>query len=431
MHGRSLILVAISLAVTSGGAAGQEPAGAFEPVPLSLEEAVAAALERSPALAQAHAALEQAAASRRSAWGDYLPSFDLRYSFQHSNTGQLDPTGQTIAQTSHSAQLSGSYDLFTGFRRGHDLRAAGLRFDAESASVVESEFATVLNVKAAWFEAVASRDLVRVEADRVTRQRDQLAFVARQLALGRATRSDSLRSSVDLNNARLALLTAENAVRQSVFRLAEAIGLDRPVEPEPGAELALATVPISRAEALDLARASSPAVAAAAASALAAEASAAASRAAWWPSLSLSAGQSLRNDDFPPEDRSWSVGVSASYPLFNGFQRESSIRQAAAQAESAQAQLRAVELATVAAVDEAYGQVETARAGVALAEESVTLAREDLRVTEERYRVGLATILDLQASQIALRQAEVDLIQRRFDHALGVARLESLIGRFL
>jgi outer membrane protein TolC len=405
---RPALPLAILIALTAPPALGQE--GAFEPAPLSLEEAIATALERSPALIQAGAALEQAAAARRSAWGDYLPSIDLRYSYQHSNTGRLDPTGQTIAQTSHSAQLTGSYDLFTGFRRGNDLRAAGLRFDAQTASVLESEF---------------------VEADRVTRQRDQLAFVARQLALGRATRSDSLRSSVDFNNARLALLTAENAVRQSSFRLAEAIGLDRPVEPEPGAELALAPVPISRAEALELARASSPAVAAAAASALAAEASAAASRAAWWPSLSLSAGQSLRNDEFPPDDRSWSVGVSAAYPLFNGFQRESAIRQAVAQAESARAQLRAVELATLAAVDEAYGQVETALAGVALAEESVSLAREDLRVTEERYRVGLATILDLQASQIALRQAEVDLIQRRFDHAVGVARLESLIGRFL
>jgi outer membrane protein TolC len=61
----------------------------------------------------------------------------------------------------------------------------------------------------------------------------------------------------------------------------------------------------------------------------------------------------------------------------------------------------------------------------------VDLAEEDLRVTQERYEVGLATVLDLQASQITLRQAEVDLIQRRFDYALGIAQIEGLVGRSL
>ena len=56
------------------------------------------------------------------------------------------------------------------------------------------------------------------------------------------------------------------------------------------------------------------------------------------------------------------------------------------------------------------------------------LSREDLRVSQERYRLGLATILDLQTAQITLLQAEVNLIRAQFDYQLGLARLEALLG---
>jgi outer membrane protein TolC len=151
----------------------------------------------------------------------------------------------------------------------------------------------------------------------------------------------------------------------------------------------------------------------------------------YWPTLSLGASQAWRSEAFPPEDSSWSLSLTARYPLFNGLAREASLRGARAQQEAAQATERAAVLAARTSVGAAYDQVALARTSVELAAETVVLAREDLRVTEERYRVGLATILDLQASQITLRQAEVDEIKRRFDYAIGVARLEALLGRSL
>jgi outer membrane protein TolC len=74
------------------------------------------------------------------------------------------------------------------------------------------------------------------------------------------------------------------------------------------------------------------------------------------------------------------------------------------------------------------GTIDAAVASSDLAVQTVELAREDLRVTQERYRLGLSTILDLQAAQITLLQAEVDLIRRRFDYQLGLTRLEALLG---
>jgi outer membrane protein TolC len=59
------------------------------------------------------------------------------------------------------------------------------------------------------------------------------------------------------------------------------------------------------------------------------------------------------------------------------------------------------------------------------------VAEEDLRVISERYRVGVAIILDVLNSQIALTQAEADLVSARFDYEVGWAELESILGREL
>ena len=49
-----------------------------------------------------------------------------------------------------------------------------------------------------------------------------------------------------------------------------------------------------------------------------------------------------------------------------------------------------------------------------------------------RYEAGgSATILDVITSQVALDQAEANLVAARYDYALAKAELESIVGREL
>jgi outer membrane protein len=61
----------------------------------------------------------------------------------------------------------------------------------------------------------------------------------------------------------------------------------------------------------------------------------------------------------------------------------------------------------------------------------VLLAREDLRVQEERYTLGVATILDLQTSQVNLSDAEVNAVRARQALGTAIARLEAILGQRL
>jgi OMF family outer membrane factor len=272
---------------------------------------------------------------------------------------------------------------------------------------------------------------VAVEQDRVERQQLQLEFVTQQLELGRSTRSDVLRSQVDLNNARIALLNAENQLRASTFALGRTLGLEGRVGPAPEATLDALPLQLSREEVYRIGLRTAPAVVSAEASAEAAASRVSTAKSAYLPNLSFRGGWAWANQDFPPQSRSWSIALTGSYPLFNGFQRESNVYRAQAAADAAASELRAEELQLVVDLDAAYNAIQVAVASIELAEQSVELSREDLRVSSERYRLGLATILDLQTAQIAVSQAEVDLIRRRFEYQIGVASLESLLGRTL
>jgi outer membrane protein TolC len=79
----------------------------------------------------------------------------------------------------------------------------------------------------------------------------------------------------------------------------------------------------------------------------------------------------------------------------------------------------------------ALAQLDAARQRIQITGISVAAATEDLRVQQERYRLGASTIVDLLTSQEALNQAEVDVVNARFDYLRAKAQIEALIGRNL
>jgi len=404
-----------------------EPLGAQEARRVTLEEALGLARRNSPTLEQAQSAVEIAEFGRLTAWGQFLPDLNLSYQYNNSSSGRLDPTGQAITTTSYSAQLGGSLELFSGFRRFADLKGANLGVDLRNAQYRQSAYVTQEAVKISYFNAVATRELVRVELDRLSRQEDQLRFVEQQLELGRATRSDLLRSQVDLNNAKVALLNAENSAQNARYALAEAVGLMVPLEPET-TEMDAAPFTWDMGELMAMGMAGAPGLVSARAQAEADLTAVASAKSAYLPSLRFNGGWAWSNSEFPPQNRSWSLSLSGSYPLFNGFSRENQLYTAKARADISRSAERAEELQLRKDIDGAYGTTMAAQASRGLAEQTVDLSREDLRVSQERYRLGLATILDLQSAQITLLQAEVDLIRAQFDYQLGLARLEALLG---
>ena len=124
--------------------------------------------------------------------------------------------------------------------------------------------------------------------------------------------------------------------------------------------------------------------------------------------------------------------MSGSYTLFDGFAREQSLGQATESRRVARLTEDDARRSVRQDVDAALRTLETQEQAIAIAVEAQAVALEDLRLNTVRYEAGgTATILDVITSQVALDQAEANLVAARYDYALAKAELESVVGREL
>jgi TolC family type I secretion outer membrane protein len=414
----------VAVAVSATAAQAQIPT-------VTLNEAVDMALRANPQVVQARGQVSVAGAGRREAVGNWLPSITGSSSWSRNSASQFDPTTQrtvTGGASSYSAGINASMTLFDGFRTPAQGRAAAADFDAADAALVNQEFQVVLQTKQTFFAALAQAELVGVSETQIERAEEQLKVAREKLAAGTATRSDTLRSAVELANAQLQFLTAQTARATAEADLARLIGADGSVRATADSVLfAIVQMDTSslRAEAVQ----NSPSVAQANANARAAQANLAVSRGQYFPTVSASYSNSLSGRQISQMNNSWSVRLNVSWPLFNGFSREANMTRSAAARDVALAQADDARRAVNADLTQYLAALAAAQTRITIAQANRAAAAEDLRVQQERYRLGAATIVEVLTSQVSLDQAEVDIIQARFDFLVARAQLEALIGR--
>ncbi len=406
---------------------------------ITLADAITKAQLAQPSVIAAQGAVDRASAQYRTSWGAFIPSLSVSSSYgtSYSNgpsrvnqiTGEVI-SGESYAQ-SFSNSASASLDLFTGFRRGAQMNSAKATEVAADAGLIDAQYQTALSAKQTFFGALAANELVRVREAGLKRSEEQLSVSVAKLQAGSATRSDSLRSLVTVGNSRLQLLTALTAVATSEANLGRLVGLDGRVRALPDSAFLVVTeigdTAMIRTEAED----NSPRVRAAQAQADAARANVKAAKAAWWPQLSISGRYSYNGNDSQDYQffDSRSMTLALSYPIFNGFQRDQSVVNASTNADAAASTAADARRQVGASLIARLAELDAARLQIEITGTSLTAATEDLRVNQERYRVGAATIVDVLSSQEALSQAEVDVIQARYNYLIAKAQIEALVGR--
>lgn len=437
-----LTLLALSATAASTAAAQDSTAAARasaqEPA-VTLEEAIRLAERVQPTVVQAQGSVRNAGAQLRAAYGQFLPSVNASTSAGNSfSEGQsrTDPlTGQILSgnssSTSVSAGVSASIDLFTGFRRGADIRSAKAQGLAADANLLDARFQSKLNTTQEFLSALYSAQLLNVRQASVRRAEEQLKVSIAKLASGSATRSDSLRSLVTLGTARLQLITAQADLAQSEANLGRLIGINARVRAIDDSSYYRVLATLDTTSLRSEAEAQSPRVQSAVATRSAASAAVSAAKAGYWPTLSLNGNYNYNGSDRNDYNlfNNRSVSLQLSWPLFNRFTRERTITTQETNLDVAEAQANDASRLVQSSLTAQLALLDAARLRIEITQVSIRAAQEDLRVQQERYRLGASTIVDLLTSQEALDQAEVDAVNARFDYLRAKAQIEALIGR--
>jgi outer membrane protein len=429
-----LALVLVTLPLVPGSISAQSRS-------ITLAAAIHLSEQAQPAVVRAVGAVSTAAAQRRSAWGSYLPSVTAGSSasdFYSEGPSRVDPvTGQVISGSttnrSVSTSLSASMDLFTGFRRGAENRAAKAGQTAAEASLIDARFQQALATTNQFFNALAAAQLVKVREASVRRAEEQLKVSVNKLQAGSATRSDTLRSRVTLGSANLDLIQAGTALATAEAELARLVGQTGRLQAADDSAFYQVVAPLDTVAVRTEAEAQSPLVRSTVAEADAARAGLSAAKSAYWPSLTLGGSTSWNatgaNEYDLLNQRQLTLGLR--WNLFDRFDRELGIAQQSADLDVADATAADSRREVASQLTAALAQLEAARSQIDISQTSVVAATEDLRVQQERYRLGASTIVDVLSSQEALNQAEVDVVVARFTYLRAKAQIEALIGRTL
>lgn len=422
----------------AGALLGAVPAHAQMPK-LTLAEAIERANKVQPTVVSAFGTVRNAQARQRSATGAFIPSLSLNSGLGRSYSegpSRVDPnTGQVISgNTSNNTvtnSISSNVDLFTGFRRGSDRKAAGANRTAAEASLVNARNTVQLNTTNAFFDVLAAQQLVGVREASVRRAEEQLKVSVALLHAGKGIRPDSLRGVVTLGTAQLNLLNAQTSLATARANLGRQVGEAGPVDAVDDSTLYAIMPVVDTAKLRGEAIAQAPSVLSAEATAASARAAIGSAKAAYFPTLNLSTNMSLNASKANSYDflQGRTYNLSLSWPIFNRFQREQSIVAAQVTAENADATAADARRQVVSSLTADLASLEAARLRIDITRTSVIAATEDLRVQQERYRLGAGTIVDVLTSQEALNQAEVDAVTARFDYVRARAAIAALIGR--
>src|SRR5262245_9597393 len=414
-------------------AAGQEPAASDQPtqdvVRLTLEEAVARALEASPRLGQLSALEAGAAAGARGARAERWPQLDLAAAYQrHSEVPELAifaptndpprPVGRIVVfpniQDNWRVRAGVAMPLFTGGRVSGQIAAAEHGHLAAVEDLRAGRADLVLEVKSAFWSLVTGRESERVLQESIRAYDSHLRDARNRESVGMAARNEVLAVEVDRDRAEFDRLRAEvdaDVAEANLRRLLALPPVTRidPAEPPGAASAAQVELEGLVAEA----EAARPERRALAARVAAADAAAGAERGGRLPQLGLSGGYTYANpnrDIVPPTAEwkdTWDVGVGMSWSVFDGGKRSSAEAQARAQADAVREQLRELDRSLRLEVTQRALELRTAEARLGVAERSVVSAAEGRRVAADRYHEGVIPSSELLDAELAHERASL------------------------
>jgi len=136
------------------------------------------------------------------------------------------------------------------------------------------------------------------------------------------------------------------------------------------------------------------------------------------------------NDGFPFDYRRQplSLSLSLSLPVYTGYSRRVQMEEARVGHSNARERLREEELRLRSEVESAVLGVETARRTVALQQRIRATSGEELRLAQERFRLGLASSIEVVDAQTNLSEAERSEIAAVYNFHRALAALEALVG---
>jgi len=393
----------------------------------ALDELIARADRGNTELQVAAARLAQAQASLKAANADRLPFLGLgAAAFRERGLPDLPAGSPPVTLTTVGATLGYEADLFG--RLASAAKAAKL--DAQSREgLVQSTRLAVQATVAQTYLALRAVDTERaLVRGTVTTYLETLKLTERRFGAGDVAELDVTRARTEVAATESEALALDRRRAELEHALAVLVG-------EPASTFQLresawdTALPIVPAGVPGTVLARRPDVSAAQLSLMAAQQRVGVAKAAWFPSVTLTAtgGQASTDisDLFKWSARAWTVGALLSMPIFDGGRRQAGIDNASAEMDIAVARYREQVLGAFRDVEDQLSALHLLAEQADAQARAVTAASRTTALSGTRYRNGLVSqleLLDAQRSELRNRRQALAVRSAQYQATVGLVR---------
>ncbi|MDR9754820.1 AdeC/AdeK/OprM family multidrug efflux complex outer membrane factor [Pseudomonas sp. SZMC_28357] len=399
----------------------------------ALQQLIQTALENNRDLRVAALNIDAYAAQYRIQRADLFPAVSADGAGSRQRVpARLSQTGESGITSQYSATLGISayeLDLF-GRIRSLSEQALQLYFATEEARR-STQLSLVANVANAYLTLQADKELLKLTQDTLGAFEESFKLTSRSAEVGVASALDLAQSRTSVENARaqLARYTRQVAQDENGLTLLLGTGLPSNLQTKPLADDLLSEVPAGLPSDLLQRR---PDILQAEYNLKAANANIGAARAAFFPSISLTANAGTLSPDlsglFKGGSGTWSFAPQISLPIFNAGSLRASLDYAKIQKEINVAQYEKSIQTAFQEVSDGLAARQTYNQQLQAQRDFVTANQDYYRLAERRYRIGVDSNLTFLDAQRQLFSAQQALITDRLAQLNSEVNLYKALG---
>jgi TolC family type I secretion outer membrane protein len=443
----SLIVFAFSLLPLASGA--QESLKADGAIRmgdmLTLDRCIDIALQQQPALIASQYNIRASESRVGEAQSAYYPQVSVSGGYSRtksssisSNSSLFNGVGSTGG--SGSSGGSGSFDQYTGsatlsqtiFDFGKtpaQVRIQKLNLDASRSDFDATRSQTILSVKQAYYGLLQSQRNVAVARETVTQFSQHLDQAKGFYEVGVKPKFDVIKAEVDLSNAKLNQITADNALRIARVTLNNAVGLPDAPEYEIVDSMSYVKKDITLSQAIETAFKNRPELQATDLRVKASEESITLAKTGYFPVVTGNAAytrSSTTDTSFRDED--WTAGVTITFPIFSGFLTRHQVAESTAVFNAAKANFDVLRQNVILEVQQAALNLRAAADRIPTAELAVQQATENLDIANGRYTAGVGNPIEVTDAEVTYTNAKTAYTQALYDYNVAAANLDKAMG---
>ncbi len=389
---------------------------------LGLSKLVDIALKKHPQIIAAQNTVDVAKSRVGQAKSGYYPQLNLSAGMSRNASPLLsDQFNQ------YQSSLSLGQNIYDFNRVGTKVDIQSLDLGAARANLDNADNNIVLAVKQAYYERLRAKHFKDIRADTVKQFEEQLASAKGFYEVGVKPIFDVTTAEVNLGNAKVNLVTAQNALTIAIVNLNNAIGMPAAPPYELEDDVTYQQTGLDLEELLKKGFLNRPDLQSLMRQKEAAQKALELVQKDYLPTFSGNASYGWSGQDMPL-DKGWSVGVNLNLNLFSGFLTKNQVSEALAALEVARATEESLRQIVRLDVEQALANLRAAEESIVTAEVTVRQATENLDLARGRYAAGVGTPLELTDAVVALGNARLVLSGAMYDRKESEASLQRAVG---